>query len=90
MKKSIRKIITAFLAVLTISTASATVSFAAETTTPVETGDISITAVSSGEEISPLADDIGWKYMVGSDGNLYKRRWNYTKECWYDPAWILA
>lgn len=46
--------------------------------------------------ISASLDDDGskaytlvWKYKEGN-GHLYKRRWNKTLNCWYDPAWILV
>ena len=35
------------------------------------------------------AYELAWKYKY-ENGHLYKRRWNYTLNCWYDPAWILV
>ena len=46
--------------------------------------------------ISTILDDDGskaytlvWKYK-SENGHMYKRRWNATLNCWYDPAWILV
>lgn len=44
------------------------------------------------EEISnsiDRSDVLVWKYKT-IGGVTYKRRWNETKSCWYDPAWIPA
>ncbi len=63
----------------------------------------SITAFASGGEILPdnivteemgegdpdaeiQADQLEWKYRV-YNGVLQRRRWNITKNCWYDPIW---
>ena len=35
------------------------------------------------------AYELVWKFKTGN-GHLYKRRWNETLNCWYDPAWILV
>ncbi len=32
-------------------------------------------------QITPFTDEIGWVYEY-FDGVLYKRRYNYTKNCW--------
>lgn len=39
--------------------------------------------------IMPLADTIVVKTRV-YNGKLQIRRWNETKGCWVDPAWIDA
>lgn len=35
------------------------------------------------------AYELVWKYKE-QDNHLWKRRWNMTLGCWYDPAWILV
>lgn len=40
-------------------------------------------------EIMPCADVLVWKYMT-VNGCLYKRRWNVTRDEWYDRAWIYV
>lgn len=40
-------------------------------------------------EIMPRADVLEWKYMT-VNGCLYKRRWNVTRDEWYDRAWIYV
>jgi hypothetical protein len=35
------------------------------------------------------AYELVWKFM-SLNGHMYKRRWNATLGCWYDPAWILV
>lgn len=35
------------------------------------------------------AYELVWKYKIHNN-HLYKRRWNYTLNEWYDPAWILV
>ncbi len=40
-------------------------------------------------EIMPRADELVWKYMT-VNGCLYKRRWNVTRDEWYDRAWIYV
>ena len=89
MKKSIRKSIAAFIAVLTIAS-SATMSFGAEEITPPANSENSTAVVSETDEITPRADDIRWVYKYGADGNLYKRRYNYSTNTWYDPLWVRA
>ncbi len=44
-------------------------------------------AVGTGTEIAPCADNIKWIYR-NNNGVREKRRWNYTKNRWEDPAWI--
>lgn len=41
------------------------------------------------EEDGSKAYTLVWKYKY-ENGHLYKRRWNETLNCWYDPAWILV
>ena len=47
----------------------------------------SITVSTEGD--APRAYELIWKYKY-HDGHLYKRRWNATLNCWYDPEWILV
>lgn len=71
---------------------AATMSFA---TVSVAAADVRAPA----DEISGITtslDDDGskaytlvWKYKT-HNGHVYKRRWNETLNCWYDPAWILV
>lgn len=89
MKKSIRKSIAAFIAVLTLAS-SATISFAAEEITPNTDNGNSTAVVAETDEITPRADDIRWVYKYGADGNLYKRRYNYSTNSWYDAKWVRA
>ena len=35
------------------------------------------------------AYELVWKYKE-QNHHLYRRRWNYTLNEWYDPAWILV
>ena len=44
---------------------------------------------SSDDDDGTKAYTLVWKYKE-SNGHLYKRRWNKTLNCWYDPAWILV
>lgn len=62
-------------------------------------------SVAAAEEVTPETDTSGvttafeddgsrayelvWKFKR-ENGHLYKRRWNETLNCWYDPAWILV
>lgn len=41
------------------------------------------------EDDGSKAYDLVWKFKE-SGGHLWKRRWNKTLNCWYDPAWILV
>jgi len=66
---------------------------------------VAMVSVAAAEEVAPEVDSTGittsleedgskayelvWKYK-SENGHLYKRRWNYTLNCWYDPAWILV
>lgn len=86
MKKSIRKTLATLIAVLTLAS-SATMSFAAEEITPNTDNGNSTAVVVETDEITPKADDIRWVYKTGADGNLYRRRFNYTKNVWYDARW---
>lgn len=52
---------------------------------PEETEVTSISAQNDGVK----AYDLVWRFKE-SGGHLYKRRWNKTLNCWYDPAWILV
>lgn len=45
--------------------------------------------VSEESEVEPRADVIVWRYRT-YNGVLQKRRWNETKQTWYDPYWINA
>ena len=38
--------------------------------------------------ITPMSDDIGWRYEIKEDGKLYKRLYNYTTRQWIGD-WIL-
>ncbi|MHC5268843.1 hypothetical protein ACYSNO_06670 [Enterococcus sp. LJL98] len=42
----------------------------------------------SEENITPLADIIGWRYKT-ENGKLYKRQFNYSKDKWIGD-WILV
>lgn len=79
-----KKILSA-LALCTILLNSVSVVYAASDDLSVDSTVVS--AVGSGETVSPNADELVWKYQT-IGGVEYKRRWNKTKECWYDPAWI--
>ena len=59
---------------------------AAEEATP-ETDTTRVTT--SFEDDGSKAYTLVWKYKR-ENGHLYKRRWNETLNCWYDPAWILV
>lgn len=42
------------------------------------------------DEDNPTREyELVWKY-ASAGGHLYKRRWNMTLGCWYDPDWILV
>lgn len=45
-------------------------------------------AASTGESVVPCSDKIGWKHKI-INKKLYKRLYNYTKECWIGD-WIPA
>ena len=47
-----------------------------------------VTSVSI-EDDGSKAYDLVWKYKI-EGGHVYKRRWNRTLNCWYDPAWIFV
>lgn len=88
MKKTVKKSASFVCAVVMLLTSGVGAS-AAEIAKPMGQNDgVSIAAV-GGDISDPNADTIIWKYKT-IDGKLYKRRWNQTKECWYDSAWILV
>ena len=35
------------------------------------------------------AYELVWKFK-SDNGHMWKRRWNMTLGCWYDPEWILV
>lgn len=58
-----------------ITLSSTSVAFCADTvTTPAP-------VASDSTEITPYADDIGWRYTT-YNGQLYRRLYNYTKGLW--------
>ena len=43
----------------------------------------------SQEQIMPRSDIIVTQLRTNSDGQVEKRRWNTSKQCWYDRYWVL-
>lgn len=55
--------------------------------TPALSVNASAPALASTSNIQPRADKIVYKYRIYNGVHQY-RRWNETKGCWVDPAWI--
>lgn len=85
MKKVIKLLSILSLAIL--MAVSSLVIVSAETATSSDEKPIIITA--SDEDEPSRAYELVWKF-VSSGGHMYKRRWNMTLGCWYDPDWILV
>ena len=58
-------------------------------TAEVSTEDNSKGITVSYEDDGSKAYELVWKFK-SENGHMYKRRWNETLNCWYDPAWILV
>lgn len=54
---------------------------------PNSAGEVQASA-STGESVVPCSDKIGWIHKI-INKRLYKRLYNYTKECWIGN-WIPA
>ena len=82
------KLVKAFLVLIMagiMSVTMITVAGAEEVTTESETTMITVVTDNDGSR----AYELVWKYKR-ENGHVYKRRWNATLNCWYDPAWILV
>lgn len=48
-----------------------------------------VQASQSQEQIMPRADVLIVSLRTNSSGQVEKRRWNETRNCWHDPYWVL-
>ena len=85
MKKVVKLVSILTLAIMI--TVSSFVFASAEENAPSDDEVIIITVTD--DDNQTRAYELRWKYKE-QDGHLWKRRWNATLGCWYDPAWILV
>ena len=83
--KQLIKTMTAICLAVIMAFSVVAIATAVENTTDAETTKITITTNDEGTKAYTLV----WKYK-SENGHMYKRRWNETLNCWYDPAWILV
>ena len=83
--KQLFKVMLALVMAAIMSLAMISVAAAEEVTSEVDATEV----VASYEDDGAKAYTLVWKFKTGN-GHLYKRRWNATLNCWYDPAWILV
>ena len=79
-KTTLALVMAAIMSVAMISVAAAEEASPEENSTGITT---------SFEDDGSKAYELVWKYKE-ENGHLYRRRWNKTLNCWYDPAWILV
>lgn len=79
MKRSAKNVMIILIAggisVLTLFVADAS----AQSTAP--TNSFSLTSERFNNQITPLADIVGWRYK-SVDGKLYERQYNYSRSTW--------
>ena len=90
MKKSIRKVLAATVATLTLTALSATsfLSVAAQEPVTAPVSQPVAVAQADGESISPQASDVIVTRYRYYSGRWQYRRWNETKQIWVDSDWI--
>lgn len=84
MKKTVKSVLIAVLAIVVI--VSSLIVVAAE---EVKTSEDETEIVTIEDGDGTRAYELIWKYKE-QDGHLWRRRWNMTLGDWYDPDWILV
>ena len=83
--KQLFKTVTAFCLATVMACSMIAVAAAQKVATDEDNTEIIVSINDDGSKAYTLV----WKYKT-LNGHLYKRRWNKTLNCWYDPDWILV
>ena len=84
MKQLFRAIVALVMAAI-MSCATVVVAAAEDATPEEDSTGITVSLEDNGSKAYTLV----WRYKE-SNGHMYRRRWNLTLNCWYDPEWILV
>ena len=88
MKKTLRKVLAAFIAVLSLAILSSVSLLSVAAEEPMVSSSVqTVTVQDNGESISPRGDLIEIRYRV-HNGKIQYRHWNLTQNCWVEDDWI--